>query len=129
MTEVKLKLMPESELKAMAEIISEKITIRAWYRLGRNGEHIPDENSDSYDEVTRETTPEEATVITGIIKGALSSIKYYVGSELATKEERKQMIHHAADTAEFISLDLLPNVQSYLSIYLPIKNYQWIEKA
>ncbi len=117
------------DIEEYAKSVSKTITTKEYYRTGYNGEHIPDENGDSYYEVTRTPTAKEAKIITGIIEGALRSIKYYVGSEIATEEERKQMIAHAADTAEFISLNLLPDIQSYLSIYLPIKNYQWIEKA
>ncbi len=114
MTE-KLKLMPEAELKAMAEIISEKITIRTWYRLGRNGEHIPAESgSGSSEDTPRGTTPEEAKIIFNAAYGALLAINW--------NREHPETFQAIRDTAEFI-VRLSFNdfhCNAYDTIYIPL---------
>ncbi len=117
----------EKDIEKYAESVSQTVTIRTYYRRGYNGEHIPDENGGNSEDTTRASTPEEAKIIAGIIAGALESIKWHSGS-CRTAGDFTQVIQHAADTAEFITLNLLPSVNTFDSIYRHIKAYKWIEE-
>lgn len=63
-------------------------------------------------EVKRESTPEESDIIGIAIYSALLVIRSHEGEE---------SYQAAKDTAEFMADFLIPDLQGYLSVYIPIE--------
>lgn len=91
----------ESELKALAEERSKIIVIRTY-----------DERGNSSD-VSRPTTAKERKILTSVIYGALLAANYY---REATNECA------ILTTAEFTAQQLIKDINTYDSIYTPLKN-------
>ncbi len=102
----------ETEIKDYATECAKSIVIRTY------------ENGNSKD-TRRKTTKKELEIFYSLIFGALISVMFHSGNN--DERGHKQTVQMAADTAEFISHGLLPSVNGYDSVYLPIKSFVWTE--
>ncbi len=93
----------ESELKRIAEKISETIMIRSY------------ENGNSRDD-RRETTTPEKQIIFRIAYGALLGLNY--GDATRSDKGREQAI---LDTVEFVLTQFIREANGYDTIYWPLK--------
>jgi len=90
----------EQDLKEYATKQAETIVIRTY------------ENSNSQDE-RRLATKREKKIIQSIVYGGLLSI--HIGSD----------VQSVADACEYIAKLQLPDINGYLTVYLPIKQFPW----
>lgn len=88
----------EKTIRDYAESIAEFITIRT-----ESGE------------IKRKSSLTEKAVISAAIQGALNCIRFHNGAPEA--------IQHAKDTAEFIACAQIPELQGYISVYIPIQRF------
>ena len=91
------------EAEAYAAAVSEKVVIRTY---------ISGNSSDD----ARETTDDEKKVLFALINGALHGILYQHGAAAQS----------VADAAEFMLMNLIPDANTYDSVYLPI--WHWCKE-
>ncbi len=94
----------ESDLKKIAEKISEEIVIRTY----PNG---------SSEDTRRVTTPEEKEVLYNLAYGALLALNY--GDEARSNPAAERAI---VNSAEFMVKLFLPECNGYDSLYIPLNN-------
>ncbi len=90
----------EKELKEYAQQVGKEIVIRKYI------------NGNSED-TRRQTNKEESKLIASVVYGSLLAIN------------QKADLQSVADAAEYIIRQLLPEVNGYDTIYLPIKEYSF----
>lgn len=66
-------------------------------------------------EIKRKSSLAEKAIISAAIQGALNCIRFHNGNSEA--------IQHAKDTAEFIACAQIPELQGYISVYIPIQRF------
>lgn len=94
----------EKELKEYAQQVGKEIVIRKYI------------NGNSED-TRRQTNKEESKLIASVVYGSLLAINQ--------KADLQSDLQSVADAAEYIIRQLLPEVNGYDTIYLPIKEYSF----
>ena len=109
-----LKHRPEAELKEIAAKIAENITLRTYYHIGNNGEHIQSSDGNSED-TTRTTTATEKEKIYTIAYGSLLAINW--------RRNYPESFQGILDAAEFtldVAFEKDFEVNGYITIYIVI---------
>ena len=95
---MKITTITEQTIRDYAEEIAKTITIRM-------------EDGD----IKRKSSLAEKAILSAAIQGALNCIRFHNGNSEA--------IQHAKDTAEFIACAQIPELQGYISVYIPIQRF------
>ena len=90
-----------NDISAMAEKIAESITMRTYDETGSH-------------DVTRPTTAPEREIIKNIAIGALTSYGY--------RTDQTGSWYSILDMAEFTLMHFIPGVNTYDTIYIPLRN-------
>lgn len=104
----KLYAYSPDELKAIIGKFTGSLVERTYYRLGPNGEHIPDIDGTSVD-TRRPSTPAEKSILENLMRSALYTIR--MGGDVQT----------ALNTVELAADMMIENLNGYDSIYLPLR--------